>query len=324
MVNNDAYRALRNGVRWALDYYATREKLRQSPKIPPKANEPPSKTLERVGDVLEDYKKVIPHEARREISARLEDAVRATETEAQRTLAQVELLAPLATAGMAALAYEHEINQQYRLLEELILRIKKVGQSDEAVARLGEHLGHWLSRAKASRALFAPLTDIESRESRARYKAQKILSALVGRIGPLARGIPIDTADIDPDLRLPVGTLAAWNAVFQNVLFNAINALLDSEERFIHIGSGAAGARRMLWIQDTGVGVDLEDGNSLFQPFERRLEISPARRQLGLGGTGLGLTIVKMLAEQAGCKVAFVQPSKGYNTAFELSWKERL
>jgi hypothetical protein len=52
------------------------------------------------------------------------------------------------------------------------------------------------------------------------------------------------------------------------------------------------------------------------------LKISPERRSLGLGGTGLGLTIVRMVATSVNCRVAFVQPEPGFETAFQLSWSE--
>jgi signal transduction histidine kinase len=41
---------------------------------------------------------------------------------------------------------------------------------------------------------------------------------------------------------------------------------------------------------------------------------------MGYGGMGLGLTIVRMLAANLGCKVAFVDPEPGFKTAFRLSW----
>ena len=59
----------------------------------------------------------------------------------------------------------------------------------------------------------------------------------------------------------------------------------------------------------------------LFEPFERDITLSAERRALGMGGTGLGLTIVRMIAESRGCEVTFVKPSEGYSTAFELKWR---
>jgi len=322
LVHNAAFQVLRDAVRWALDYYATRESVRSTEAKAPKPDEPASTKLRRVEEVLDDFKSEIPARAFIQISTRIQEAVKATETEAEYNLARMELVGSLATAGMVALASEHEINQQYRMLERLIAQLRKVGGSHSETLPLIDEIEAWLHRARASRALFTPLLDRESREDRQRYRAKAIVEDIVQRITPLARGLPIETYDIDSALRLPTATVASWNAIFQNVVLNAVNALIDSDERRIAISSGFSRGKQCLWVQDTGAGVNLDDSAALFQPFERRLELSTARKRLGIGGTGLGLTIVKMLADQAGCDVGFVRPDDGFSTKFQISWKE--
>ncbi len=321
LIHNDAYEVLRDSVRWALDYYATREKLRTIEATPPKPDEPASQKIRRVEDVLDDFKEAIPAQIYNEVSARIQEAVKASETEAERTLTHMELMGSLATAGMAALASEHEINQQFRILERLVDRLDKLGERHVDTLPLVGEIKAWLDRAQASRALFAPLLDRESREERKRYRARAVLLDIARRVAPLVRGIPIDAQGVDEGLRLPTATLAAWNAVFQNVLLNAANALIDSDERRIVVTSGTLRGRCCVWVQDTGAGVDINDAATLFQPFERRLELTPERKQLGIGGTGLGLTIVKLLADQAGCEVGFVAPDHGFSTKFQIAWK---
>ena len=119
-----------------------------------------------------------------------------------------------------------------------------------------------------------------------------------------------------------MGTFAEWSAIFQNVFINAANAMLDSDRKTIVAESLTSRGRAVILVQDTGSGVDLEDAEELFQPFVRRLEISADRRELGLGGMGLGLAIVRMVANNLGARVRFVEPARGYATAFELSWPE--
>ena len=98
--------------------------------------------------------------------------------------------------------------------------------------------------------------------------------------------------------------------------------MLDSRRREIAISSRNRGKTREILVQDTGVGVDLDSADKLFEPFERRIVISEERRALGVGGTGLGLTIVRMIAENLSCDVGFVEPEEGFSTAFSLSWRE--
>jgi len=74
-----------------------------------------------------------------------------------------------------------------------------------------------------------------------------------------------------------------------------------------------------LEVLDTGV--DLERAEDYFKPFVRNLEISTDRRALGLGGVGLGLTIVRTIADLLGCGTVFVAPLAPFTTAFRLSWR---
>jgi len=109
---------------------------------------------------------------------------------------------------------------------------------------------------------------------------------------------------------------------FQNVFTNAFNAMLDSSRRLLHISSRSHEKSREILIQDTGQGIDLEKADKFFAPFERASKISAERQALGYGGTGLGLTIVRLLADNIGCRVQFVAPKNGFRTAFSIRWRE--
>ena len=79
---------------------------------------------------------------------------------------------------------------------------------------------------------------------------------------------------------------------------------------------------REILIQDTGQGIDLQEADKFFEPFERAAGISAERQALGYGGTGLGLTIVRLLTDNIGCLVQFVAPQNGFSTAFSIRWRE--
>ena len=97
-------------------------------------------------------------------------------------------------------------------------------------------------------------------------------------------------------------------------LSNAFNAMLDAPERRMKVSTKISGQERILRVQDTGRGVDLEKAEDLFEPFVRTMETDQERMRLGYGGTGLGLTIVRLLTERIGCLARFVEPEQ----AFEL------
>lgn len=69
-------------------------------------------------------------------------------------------------------------------------------------------------------------------------------------------------------------------------------------------------------VKDTGIGISLENQARLFQPFVQAAGDTPPRS----GGSGLGLTICKRLAEMMGGSVEMVsEPGAGTTMILELS-----
>jgi len=322
-----AFRDLVTTLRYAFDLYAYEEARRRyeaGRRVRPTVSVPAR--LEEVEDTLELYEKKMPAEAYHHLAATLEEATKVARADRQVVLKQMGLLGPLATAGMSALAFQHELRKQFSAVEDMIEALRGIKTSDKRVrgtlVSLGEDLSSWLDRARATNALFDYLGDAENLETRSRFNARGVIEGIKKQTQFLARGIEVDLHAIDDDLLLPEASLAEWTAVFQNVFTNGFNAMVESERRLLEASSRAQATSRAILVQDTGVGVDLETAEELFEPFERRMPTTPQRRALGYGGTGLGLTIVRLVADRIGCTVGFVQPDDGFSTAFSLSWRE--
>jgi signal transduction histidine kinase len=328
LVDNKAFAALVKIVRWALDFYAMEQTRRKLIEVETKrSTEPVTNKIEKLENVLDRFEAEIPGPAFMELKTQVREAAEASQTEAEVVAQQIGLLAPLATAGMCALAYEHEVGKQFRSLESVAQRLGRISVSNPALRHdldsIRTSIEAWITRAKGTRALFSHLTSAEHNEKRQRFKARVLLELVKDQLKVLIRDLPVDTKGVQPEIWLPEGTFSEWSALFQNILVNATNALLDSERKLVAVRSIKSGMDRKIRIEDTGAGVVLESAEELFEPFVRRLEISSQRRALGLGGSGLGLTIVQMIADNVGCRVGFVEPSQGFSTCFELSWKER-
>jgi signal transduction histidine kinase len=328
LVENKASEQLRAMVRWAMDFYAFQEAKRGLERAKAKQQaEPSSKKFKQVDDVLEYYREDIPKPVYSVLRGQVRDAIEASKTEAEVIAGQMGLFGALATAGIASLAYEHEVSKQLRSLEDIAKKLEQIRAVDPQVRRvlkeLAEDLKEWISRARATRALFYPLMDQESRETVERFKARSLLEQVKSQVEVLTRSIPIDTDEIDDSLRLPPASFAEWSAIFQNVFVNAMNAMLDAKVKRIAVSSRIRGRMHAILVQDTGSGVDLSTADELFKPFVRKLKLSPERRALGLGGSGLGLTIVRMISDNLNCRVAFVEPDEGFKTAFQISWSEK-
>ncbi|CAO3417868.1 hypothetical protein [Azospirillum doebereinerae] len=323
LVANRAYTVLRDAVRWSLDYYATRERLREEGSLDIKRPEEPS--TDKVGRIRDLVLQVRQEHRYDENVVALErevaDLSQTMDDERRADEAARALLGPLASAGMAALALEHESRKEMRLGRNLVRRLRAVAKevSDDRIAQIADQVLAWVERLESTRRVFAPLLDPDDRDQVEALSLASVLRQAHENVAPLIPGVAV-SMDVPRDIVLPPATFAEWNSLFQNVIVNAANATLDSDSRRILCSGGRTGRSAWARISDTGGGIDWERSESFFEPFAREMRISQERRALGLGGMGLGLTIVRMIADQRRCKVQFVEPEKPWSTTFQISW----
>lgn len=323
LVSNRSYRCLRNAVRWSLDYYATRQRLREQRKadIAPQ-KELATQKLDKVRSLLVEARESHPQdEAIAALQEELDGLSSAIGSEQDADERARMLLGPLASAGMAALALEHESRKEMRRVRQMLRMLSRVGKEMEErrIVEIANQIGVWIDRLEETRRLFGPLLDADDRDEVESLAAAAVLGQVTANVQPLVSGVSFSSA-IPTDIYLPAATFAEWNSLFQNVIFNAANATLDLAERRIHSSGGRTGRMTWIRIEDNGSGIDCAHSDELFEPFARRVTISEERQALGLGGMGLGLTIVRMIANQRRARVAFVKPSPLWATAFQISW----
>ena len=325
--DNAAFVQLRDLVRFSLDFYANRFRLLNLRATERKrSRESPSRTYDRAVAVLDRNKEDLSRPAYQEIRREIIAARRAAATEEEAIDKRAVLLAPLATAGITALAMNHELAREILFLQRTGDRLRAIATKSRSseIRMIADEIDDARLRFHSLQELFAPLLDPEDINATNRLRVQPIVRQVVQAMGLLMPGVAFDSSDIPDGLRFPVGSLAEWCAILQNVLSNAWNAMLDSEKSLVSFNGGRGPrAREWLRVSDTGVGLDvpLQDTEKLFEPFERRLHISDANRSIAMGGQGLGLAIVSMIARRRTARAAFVEPKVGFATTIEISWK---
>jgi len=323
LVPNQAFQVLRNAVRQSLDYYATRQRLREDRRQA--LRKPKESSDERVGRartlVAEIRAEYPDDDLITELDKELATISKTVTAEREFDEASRSLLGPLASAGMAMLAIEHESRKELRVGRTLVKRLRTlaVELGEPRLTDTADALSTWVDRLEAMRKLFSPLLDAEDRESIEAFRVRPLLRQVVDNVQILVPSVDVSIVAED-GLTLPPGTFAEWNSLFQNVIVNAANATLDEADRRVRCSAGSSPRQAWVRISDNGVGIDLEQAPGFFEPFARSMHISEERERLGLGGLGLGLTIVRMIASQRRCRAEFVPPEPGFSTTFQLSW----
>ena len=326
---NRAFEELRNLVRFSLDFYANRFRLLADRSIETEwAKEPASRTLNRAVETLERSKAEIPKAAYSEVRRQVVAARKAAATDEKALDRRAVLLAPLATAGITALALNHELARDSLFLQDAGDKLRRLAKTHgiPELDTIADGFDNARRRLFSLQELFAPMLSDEDRTATDRLAVRPVVTQVVRAMRPLMPGAKFDLSGTLDDLRFPIGSFAEWNAVLQNVLVNAWNAMLDSEDTTVSIDAGrdpGRRAREWLRVSDTGVGlnVPLEESADLFEPFERRLVVSDANRSIAIGGQGLGLAIVRMIARRWEADVAFVRPREQFSTTFKISWR---
>ncbi|MFP5441750.1 MAG: ATP-binding protein, partial [Gammaproteobacteria bacterium] len=100
---------------------------------------------------------------------------------------------------------------------------------------------------------------------------------------------------------LLLGDPARLRQILVNLLANAVKFTAEGEIRLVSSPLPRAGAQAWLRIEvrDTGIGIDADAQQRLFQPFTQA-DVSTTRRY---GGTGLGLAICRALAVHMGGQI---------------------
>ncbi len=324
LVSNKAFLALRDSVRQSIDYYATLKRRRVADTVDiVRPSERPESKLRRLRKLLDDAVAKHPDdETIAAIEREIDDVEASLEKIRESDEASRVILGPLASAGMAALAIEHETRKEMKGVRSKLRRLKRIAKENQipVLNSTALELSQWVDRLEATRNIFLPMMDMEDREKIEALDCEGVVRTVVASLKPLLENIEI-AFDLTDDLHFPPATYSEWSAILQNVLLNAANATLDADQPKVEISTIVHNRYGYLYVSDNGVGIG-DDADELFKPFARRSKLSLERRELGMGGTGLGLTIVEMIAENRGCSVAFVDPGEeNWSTAFELSWR---
>jgi heavy metal sensor kinase len=123
------------------------------------------------------------------------------------------------------------------------------------------------------------------------------------------RGQTLETRAHSP--LIVCGDRPALRQALLNLVDNAIKYSPERSQVIVQVGSGPAG--EWVEVKDEGPGIPAEDRERIFERFYR----IDSSRSRGMGGTGLGLSLVKSIAEAHAGRVE-LETEKGAGSVFRL------
>lgn len=175
--------------------------------------------------------------------------------------------------------------------------IDYLARISESAARMQSLIEDILKLASCSSAAFHPR----------RVDLSALATELASTFGCLHQSRIIQV-EIEPGLEI-TGDPAVIRTTMQNLLDNAFKFTVRREIATISIGSLMREGKRFYYVRDNGTGFDMQQAETIFQPFKR------LHRQSDFEGSGVGLATVRKMIRRHGGEI-FVHSVPGIGTTF--------
>jgi two-component system, LuxR family, sensor kinase FixL len=237
-----------------------------------------------------------------------------TEARLQELQAELVYVSRLTAMGEMASTLAHELNQPLSAITNYLKGSQRLLQdrSDESAKRLRGALDKAAEQALRAGQIIRRLREFVLRGDTERQvesivKLIEEASALA-LVGAKEQGVRVSFR-YDPRAELVLADKVQIQQVLLNVMRNAVEAMVGSPRRELHIHTGMAEDDTVtISITDTGTGISDEIAAQLFQPF-----VTTKRH-----GMGVGLSISRTIIEAHGGRI-WIEPNPEGGTIFHLT-----
>ena len=324
LVHNDSFEQLRSfvrsGINWMTVCYARDlAASRKSGGTATNEVRTPAQALERTRELVR-REAGVSRENRSAIEASLTEAETLLKKERDEHISELSMLRVLASAGTTVLVFDHTLRAMATQLRDVADRLEDTvsyipQHEQEGYQQTLEDLRSWASTATGQGSLVGLLISPEARTRSTSLAIRPLVDSLarVFQGYTLAYGITLENA-VPPAVRTPPMHQAELYAVLLNILTNSFKSVREKSKRHVFVEAFSTPTELTLRVHDTGTGVPEDKRGEVFHPFYTTSQPDPV---LGVG-TGLGLKIVRDLANSWGGDVYFIEPEKPWNATIEL------
>lgn len=189
-------------------------------------------------------------------------------------------------------------------LDEARARLERIQESADRLSRLVAQLLS-LARADDARARSTPLEAVDLNVLLREVCESAAESAMARQVA-----LGFDPSDAPATVE---GSPLLLRELFANLVDNAIRYTPEHGEVSVRVEAQPA---PRVWIEDDGIGIPEAERERVFERFHRVLGT-------GASGSGLGLPIVRTIAELHGAEVAILDRASGTGTAFRVAFRVR-
>jgi signal transduction histidine kinase len=240
-----------------------------------------------------------------QLSLLVQNAAEALRRELERSDEVLRLYAQLASTGIAATSFVHELRSEFDVVSDTVSELKELdGDVDNELVDL---LNSAWRRILSFAALFkvVPLKLRRKSVLVGSSQLQSSIKAISGLAPPDQVKVEIKVPDFQARI-VP----AEFDSVVLNLISNAVKAVSESKQRAegrIRVTAQARGIDLRVTVADNGVGVAKQFREVIFEPLEGKFR----------EGTGMGLPIVAFIVGRyKGSVVISDDPPNGFNTEF--------
>ena len=225
---------------------------------------------------------------------------------------ELEHLARLTALGEMLASIAHEVNQPVGAIltnsnagtRWLGSNPPNLGEANEALARIARDANRVTEVISRVRALVK-----KNPAHLARIDLNELLQSVLSLVGEELQRTGVSCETNLEDVPTVMGDRVQLQQVVLNLIMNSIDAMADINpaRRKLRLQSSQSGGEVLIRVEDTGIGLDPDHVNAVFQPFFTTKA----------HGIGLGLSISRSIIEAHGGRL-WAEPSLGGGAVFQF------